>query len=407
MKYSVKTSLSIFAVFSTFFLGSCEKKAVIPVINEEHVFSLEFGNFENQMNVFDVSSIGEIRNSIAMRDGFFFICNGKAKKVMEMNSYGDLLSIYYNSETNPEPSFYNAAQDVKSTRKAIQYPFNDISKIAVDSRKYLYAVDVLPVERYEKNEELGSYLSNIVLRFDGSGNFLNYIGQQGPGGTPFSQIVDIWATENNELVVLSRNIREFTVYWYREDGSLLCQVPVSPSVVPNPFIGEGVDAWMNIQNIVPDLHSRVLYIKSDFYVRHIDVSSKMQSGIDYYETLLFPLNIETGKYEKHMGIPPYREESSEGQEGIVRNIPYDFLGVTANGYFFFIISTESGFSVEVVQNDGQKIMKRNLEMNSGKGLFYTFNLSKEGILSIMKIMQDELSVDWWRTDSLIQAMGRK
>ena len=33
-----------------------------------------------------------------MQDGFFYISNGLSGKVMEFNSYGDILNLYYNEE---------------------------------------------------------------------------------------------------------------------------------------------------------------------------------------------------------------------------------------------------------------------------------------------------------------------
>jgi hypothetical protein len=85
-------------------------------------------------------------------------------------------------------------------------------------------------------------------------------------------------------------------------------------------------------------------------------------------------------------------------------IPYDFLGVSENGWFFFIISNDAGFGLQIIQANGQRILNRQLEMDRQKTLFYTFNLSNSGILSVLSIRSDKAYVNWWRTDSLIQSI---
>ncbi|MBP1567842.1 MAG: hypothetical protein J6U36_04260, partial [Oscillospiraceae bacterium] len=134
-------------IFFPLLTASCSKDQIVSNITNEQLFTLEYGNFEDELNVFDIAETGTISTSIAMQDGFFFIANGEAKKIMEMNSYGDLLNILYNDETNPRPTASMDSQAVNSTRKSAAYPFNEISHIAVDSSKYLYVTDTLPPER--------------------------------------------------------------------------------------------------------------------------------------------------------------------------------------------------------------------------------------------------------------------
>ncbi|MDE6719876.1 MAG: hypothetical protein K2J68_08490, partial [Treponemataceae bacterium] len=78
-----------FAAFSFFSLliFSCGKNSDLSSIRREEKFTLNYGNLENQINLFDLNSTGEINTRIAMRDGFFFISNGKSKKILQMNSY--------------------------------------------------------------------------------------------------------------------------------------------------------------------------------------------------------------------------------------------------------------------------------------------------------------------------------
>ncbi|MCI5830195.1 MAG: hypothetical protein MR260_07005 [Spirochaetia bacterium] len=401
MKISVKI---VFALLSFVFLAGCSKNRVVSSVERENLFSLEYGNFEDELNLFDFSHSGDINTNIFMRDGFFYIMNGEAKKIMEMNSYGNLLTLYYNDETNPHPSFAGEETAASSTRNAIPYPFNDISLITVDSRKNLYVVERLPVERQENDSKAKLSLSQVVLRFDENKKFVNYIGQQGPGGTPFSYVKNIYTTDRNELVVVCALPTGMTVYWYSADGFLLYTIPVEKQNIPNPFAEETTDYFYSLDNIIPDYNNRVLYLKVDYFSSYVDASSRVQSGIEYVTTLIHPFKIEENAYEMPVTIPPYSEQVSEGFSKESFDIPYDFLGVTDSGRLYFIVGTPNGFTVQMVQSDGQRILKRNIELNRESNLYYSFSLSREGIISVLLVEREKATVAWWRADSLIQAV---
>ena len=80
------------------------------------------------------------------------------------------------------------------------------------------------------------------------------------------------------------------------------------------------------------------------------------------------------------------------------------MGVTENGWFFFMIADDFGYTIQMVQADGQKILKRHLDFDKSKILYYTFNLSNNGIISALFAKKDEAIVNWWRTDQQIDAI---
>ncbi|MBP5359032.1 MAG: hypothetical protein J6Y69_07590 [Treponema sp.] len=401
MKTCIKWLAAAFTIFSLF---SCTPQNQSASLEETEIFSLEYGNFEDELNVYDYTRIGDINLDLAMYDGFFYISNAESKKVMELNSYGDLLTLYYNEEVTPRPSFAIDDETVENaTRKAIEYPFNKLSKIAVDGRKYLYAVDTLPEERQEMNETETQVLSQIVLRFDGEGNFVDYLGQQGPGGTPFPYVRNIYVTRDNELVVVCHNGGGFIVYWFSMSGYLLFTVPINTDVVPSPY-AEDQEVYVEIENVIPDSDSRVLYVNVNYYVERIDESSHMQSGIEYDSSQIQVLNVETGSYAKPLSILPYEEENVSDFSSTTYKIPYDFLGVTESGWLFFILSTEKGFVIQMVQSNGQKILTGHLDVDHSKMLYYTFALDKSGVLSVLKVQPEKAVISWWRTDYLLQSV---
>lgn len=388
------------------FIACNNKDGVSSSLEMETLFDLNYGNFEDEINVFDLSSVGSIDTEIAMRDGFFYIANGESKKIMEMNSYGDLIYLFYNDEYNPTPSFLDSNNDtVNATRKAIAYPFNKITSIAVDNRKNLYAVDKLPSERYEVSEDGRQQLSQIVLRFDENGKFVDYIGQNGLGGTPFPFVKKIYATQNNEIVVVCLTTNGPVVYWISDTGHLLYEIPIENQYVPKPdSTVERNDSWLNIENIVPDYTERRLYIKVDYYTSYVDEASHIQSGVDYYQTLLYPFDVATGVFGSPITVPAYHDEVVESFSTENYNIPYDFLGMTENGWYFFIVSNEKGFNIQMIQDGSQRVITRKLVLNHQDDLYYSFNLSNEGILSMLLVRRDKATINWWRTDELLQAV---
>ena len=195
-----------------------------------------------------------------------------------------------------------------------------------------------------------------------------------------------------------------TVYWYSADGFLLYTIPVEKQNIPNPFVEESSDYFYSLDNIVPDYRTRTIYLKVDYFSSYVDASSRVQSGIEYVTSLIHPFKVEENAYEMAVTIPPYSEEISEGFSKESYDIPYDFLGVTESGWLYFIVSTQSGFTVQMVQSDGQRILKRNVDLNREANLYYSFNLSREGIISVLLVEREKASVAWWRADSLIQAV---
>lgn len=396
-----KLSFLLICIVSFLFLA-CSKSNQLHAVSENALFNLSYGNFEDELNLFDLARPGNIRTFLTMRDGFFYIANGEAKKILELNSYGDLLSLYYNDEVLKDVAF--AGKDsLNSTKKAIAYPFNTLGPVAVDSRKYLYAVDTLPVERQERDANARLLLSSVVLRFDSTGKFIDYLGQQGPGGTPFPYVKNIYTTQENELVVVCTTNDGLIAYWFSTNGFLLYTVPVSQNAVPKVQREDSAEApsYISIENIVPDSREHKLYVKVDYYMTSLDSALKVQSGIDYYTTLLCPLNVDTGRYDEPLEIPSYEYSVTENLTKEVYNLPFDFLGVTENGWFFFIVPSDEGFVVQMVQPDGQRIVKRSLSVDHSKILYYTLSLSGNGIISALFVKNENAEAVWWRTDSLL------
>lgn len=398
-----------FVLFLLLFI-SCGRTGKIRVIAENRLFSVDYGNFEEQLNLFGLKNVGAVSTSITMRDGFFYIVNGEAQKILSLNSYGDLLALYYNSDEYASKNPGLPLQSTSAIWKNVEYPFTYTGKIAVDSRKYMYVVGTVPKERNEQDEAENLLYSQVVLCFSSDGTVMEYIGQQGPGGTPFPFIKDIYTTENDELVVVCVTTVGLCAYWFSKDGFLRYKVPVLTDAVPR-ISPESVnssasvsDFFVTVENVIPDCYAERLYIKIDYYLPHIDAESKVQSGIDFMESLVYPLDIEKGVYGEPVNIPPFEESVTADFSKITYKLPYDFLGVTKNNWFFFIITTPEGFSIELIQPGTQNVIKRNFEVPHKDILFYSLSLSHDGIISALLAKKERADIVWWRTDSLIDSI---
>ena len=108
--FAVAILLILFSIFI-----SCSKNETIQSISENELFQLSYGNFFQQLGVTDLNNSGEVRYGIAMQDGFFYIVNGEAQKIMELNSYGDLLTLFYNEDSK-------TAKFIDTTNSRIKLP---------------------------------------------------------------------------------------------------------------------------------------------------------------------------------------------------------------------------------------------------------------------------------------------
>lgn len=404
-KVFFKISNILFCFTVLFFVSACSSSSDVASIKGNELFTLNYGNFEDELNLFNLSRNGAVNTFMTMEDGFFYISNGESKKILELNSYGDILSLFYNEEANIKPSFAEN-KTASSTKKAVSYPLNTLGPVAVDSHKCLYASDTLPQERQEVDVNNRLLLNYVVLRFKSDGTFVDYIGQQGPGGTPFPHIKNIYATTNDELVVVSETNNGPVVFWFNQKGFLLYKIPLTENVIPKltEETDEDSTSFVSIQKVIPDNIEHKLYIQIDYFKTYLDPATKVQSGIDYDKTVLYPLNVQTGLYEDGLEIPFYEDVVSENLGKAVYNLPLEFLGVTDSGWFFFILPIEKGFLIQMVQPNGQKILKRVLNVNHQEILYYSLNLSGDGIISGLFVKKDKAHVAWWRTDNLVNSI---
>ncbi|MCD1654546.1 hypothetical protein K7J14_07480 [Treponema zuelzerae] len=400
------------AVSVLFLLFSCSRDAV-TFVGREKLFSLDYGRFENEIDLFqlDFGSNGP-DTQIFMKDGMFYITNSGGKKILQLTSFGDLLSVFYNPEHNPEPSFARSVdadsaqiESADSTRKAISYPFNHPVFLCVDNLKRLSVVDQVPPERMEYDSVSQVALKNVVLRFSSDGKFLDWIGQEGPGGSPFPPVAALHTNNKNELIVLSRSQNSLIVYWYSVDGNLLFRVPVSYRNLPGPYDSQS-QVFSSLEKIVPSFTDRTLYLKIDYYIPVIDQSTGANAGISFDKSCVYPFLIDEGAYGSRIDLPAYTEVE-QGKLGTTQfRKPYELLGVTASGWFFLSTPSSDGYTIEMMDVKSGRIISRTLQIQNEELAYNAMALSPDGILSALLATPWQSSVVWWRTDALIGEIRR-
>ncbi|MDR0878732.1 MAG: hypothetical protein LBN21_11815, partial [Treponema sp.] len=194
---------AIFALLPVFF-SACSRGEVASIARED-LFTLDIGRMEDQVALYNLEGDqGRRRTDFTMRDGLFYISDGNGQKIARYNSYGDLLFMIYNEDTNPQPITLrtNIEDGAQVTRWAFSYPLREPGQIVVDSRKHIYVEDRLPYERHSIDTESKALLDSVILHFDADGRFVEYLGQEGIGGSPFPRIIGLYTSIRDELAVV-------------------------------------------------------------------------------------------------------------------------------------------------------------------------------------------------------------
>lgn len=384
-----------------FMFAGCKKSGVVESLHKVDLFTLPYGNFEEQLSIEDINSVGSINVGIAMKDGFFYIVDGYAKKTMELNSYGDLLSLYYNEDSQTAELINKSVKPAASVHYQIGYTFDYPGLIAIDSSKCIYEACTIPKGMQEFSDD-GVLLSQAVIRVARDGSIIDYIGQQGPGGTPFPLIKNIYITEKDELVVVCNLNEGYEVFWFGTDNLKKYSVVINSKSIPKNT--DDSDSYVSICNIIPDLNEDKLYINVDYYQTYVDDDSKIASGVNYVQTLLYALDCQKETYDEPIAVPPFEDSVVVDYSKLTYKIPYDFMGITKNGWKYFILKTQDGFNIEMIQNESQKILRRHFVADHENNLFYNMYLSPDGIIAAIYLDKDIARVVWYRTDSLIDAI---
>ncbi len=407
-------------VLSALSLIGCQKREIEELVGSE-LFSLSLGKLDNQIDMFAAASGNvEKKTSFAMRDGWFYVANGASGKVMVFSSYGDLISLLYNAQTNPAPAFMNqlpaprqgtlpglgpadgSSDDQASTRAAVSYPFLDIGEIAVASDKTLYVEDGVPEAKVVKDSAHGVLLTRVVLRFDRKGKPEGYLGQEGLGGTPFPYIMALHVTAKDQLVVVTRLPQSWEVFWYSREGTLLYQVEIDAAHLP---VAAQKGVTPSLVNIIPDMQGPFLYLMVYLYHEPADDASRGSFPDSSVVSRVYRLNLRNQQYDSFIELPqnPPRKETSGLKTTEIPSPPSDLLGVSANGYYYLLGFTDSNlYSLQILDQAGRVRARRYMVIEDSELTFRDLRLSPTGLVYGLLVDQTKAHVIWWRSDLLLK-----
>jgi hypothetical protein len=383
-------------------LGACAEQGLVSVAREE-LFTLEIGRLEDQIDLYNLEGgRGARKTSLAMRDGLFYLSDGNGGKVAHYTSYGDLLFMIYNEETNPPPMTLRTDAEGASvaTRGAFSYPLLEPGAIAVDSRKHIYVEDRLPYERRGFDAENRILEDSIVLHFDANGRFLEYLGKEGIGGSPFPRIERISVSAQDDFAVVCRLPTGWNIYWYDAEGTLLYFLPLANELIPIPPDRQPV--FPSIDSIAVSPDSKKLFVKVDYYRETFDESTNTKLGAEPDSSVIWLMKVENGAYEGTIEVPFFEQPASENNSRVTERLLYSLLGVVKNDRVFLAFPVEEGYSIMILSTDPHEQRRGFIQVEPEELQFNAFTISPEGILSALLATDFNAKLVWWRTDKFLE-----
>jgi hypothetical protein len=387
-----KKAFSVISLLVIFLLFSCSDTNK-NILEKESLFSIPLGKMADEIDYFQRDSLQfSADNDLVMKDGFFYLSNGRSGKLMKFNSYGDLLSLIYNPDRNPFPAelMSRDSDSTKVNRQVIPWQFNSPNSIAVTG-KSIYIVDnVAQNRRIKENDVLLNY---NILHFSENGEYLNFIGLEGVGGQPFPYIENIWTSESSELIVLYRTRKKddasWFVNWYTVSGTLRYSVEIKESAIPMPA-GE-TNLLISLDNVIPGRSNYEIYLKLSYFRREKNEISEVFGG-----TLNF--NVEEEKWHSWSRLPDFKSTI----DGVEIDSPYSLIGSVKEHQLFISLGVNNTYNLLIRNPEGRFKQVKTLEIDEKDILFKEFFISDDGILNAMVFTGKEAKIMWWRTDKLLQ-----
>jgi hypothetical protein len=384
---------------------SCADTSV-PSIAREDPFTLNIGRLEDQIDLFDLEgrrSGGKTR--IAMRDGLFYVSNGNGQKIMRYTSFGDLLFMIYNDETNPPPLTLKPFPENGGmvTRWAVSYPLRDPGELAVDSRKHIFVEDRMPPERHSNDSETRALMDSTVLHFDADGRFVEYLGREGVGGTPFPRIHGIYTSVDDELAVICRLPVGWHIYWFNSQGTLRWLVKIANEELPIP---SDRDVWASMDTIVAAPDERKIYLKLDYYRDTYDESTNTKTGSVMDSSVIWIMNVSDGVYSGRIEVPFYARTFIENNKRVSEDIIYSLLGAVRNERVMLYVPENGGYSMLLLHVNSQDQQRAFIKVDADELQYNALTVSDEGILLGLFATLYEANVVWWRTDLGLGALSK-
>lgn len=370
-------------------LGACAAGTRVELAGDE-LFSLGIGPLDEQLDLVRVAGApAPHATRVVMRDGLFYIANGNARKVMQLSSHGDLLLLIYDPARNPEPVGLAPGGNAAATRAAVKHRFRELSHIAVDSRRRILVVDAA-------GDQAAVGYGQLVKRFGPDGSYLDAIGREGPGGTPFPFVERVTVMADDMLVVTARTDVQWITYWYDADGTLQERLELEHA-------GRlGDEPGLVIRDLLPLLSQRRLLV---FVESWADGNDGGGGGGDGAIAGVRVYDVASRSVVAAFGLPeaaPPRGAARVGSEPLT-GPRYHPLGVTADG-LLYLTRREDDLtrSLLVLGRSGRVLVRRRWVLDETGLGYVTLGMNESGVLYGLLGAGDRARMVWWRGDLLVE-----
>ena len=278
-----------------------------------------------------------------------------------------------------------------------------MGELALTSQNQLYVEDRVPIERRAFDPSYQVMMESRILRFDREGKFLDFLGQEGIGGTPFPLVERLTVTSDGELVVICRTGKGWAVWWFDANGTPIDKTLLLYTGLPQPD-GSATGGFLpQLDTVFADWQHRRLYMKVDYYQETMDSTTRTASGIQQAQSRIWTYEPGTRSYTKSYLLPILKRQKVKGDPtDPVGDRPFQFLGVSDGGLGFFLSSPEAGSQrFFVARPDGSPLLERNIELAGADTLFAHYSVTRSGILAGFLSDGNQVQMAWWRSDKLL------
>ena len=356
-------------------LSSCQKNTTYSA---NFAFSMPIGVLDGEFQSWKRDFHQYNPSVITMNNNIFFIANGD--KIMKFSSNGVLLSI------------------IDST--LINYELGSITLMAVDSNENIVFANIIAnndtsYSSFVNNEER-AFAQLFAYSMDGS---VLHFGRLGQKNYDFFSIHSIDVLAENTISVFSSEKNEKVMYLFDNNGITKNKTHFSSSLYPEyPFINDVPNQMYGVINkVISSFNVDSLLVQVDYYTYEKDEGTEVITNIDFFDSLIYTLDLQTGEYTDYTVLSFSSIEFLELQ----------FVDEKSRFIFFNYDENKDNSISKNIPNIFIFDKKGNIEtvdtfvLPDIEFIFSKYNISRDGFMSALFLEEDKVSVYWWKT-SLLQ-----
>ena len=230
---------------------------------------------------------------------------------------------------------------------------------------------------------------------------IDFLGQEGAGGTPFPYIESIRISTSDDVSVICRAIRSWFVYRYTEGGKLMYQVDIPLDALP--VFEENTVPVLDTVDVDPD--EPVLYLMVNYYAPEGDEEGSSDAGLDFFASAIYPFDLSNGSYRRRIDVPKniIRRQGNGLYDTTEYEVLYELVGVASGGYLFLLSpASAEAYQLIILSPEGAVVGKNLIEITDDEVVYRDMIVTQEGILAAFLGGTESAGLFTWRTDSIVR-----